>query len=378
MVHRISSIAVLLFLSVCGLGQKDPAATLRILFAGDIMGHDSQIQAARIDSSDRYDYSGCFRHLAPCLREADIAVGNLEVTHAGPPFKGYPRFSSPDELTAALREYGFHVMVNANNHALDRGKEGFERTHTVLKDHGMILTGTFRDPGHRELSYPLILEKNGILIALLNYTYGTNGIVPDTPNIVNYLDTILIRQDIQKADLVEPDFIIACIHWGKEYEREASPEQHQLAEFLFDHGVDAVIGSHPHVIQPVEFIKTGMYYSRPVVYSLGNFVSNQRNRYRNGGILFGLELEKRDRTRITGLDYLPVYVHKPKEGDRYRFELVPADTPDERLEELGFTTEDMDQYIEFVRDTREHLSNVPPASLPLLPGGQSRDPSESE
>ncbi len=235
-----------------GTTEQNPK-TLRIVFAGDIMGHDSQIEAARIDDTDSYDYTDCFKHLKPYLQDADISVGNLEVTHGGPPHKGYPQFSSPDELTDALLESGFNVMVNANNHALDRGKEGFERTQKVLDEKGMILTGSFLSPGTRELTYPLILEKNGILLALLNYTYGTNGLVVDTPNIVNYLDTLKIRQDIQKAKLVEPDFIIACVHWGKEYEREENSTQQSLAEILFDQGVDAIIGSHPHVVQPISF-----------------------------------------------------------------------------------------------------------------------------
>jgi poly-gamma-glutamate synthesis protein (capsule biosynthesis protein) len=322
------------------------------------MGHDSQIAAARIDTTDNFDYTGCFRHIKPYLQDADIAVGNLEVTNAGPPYKGYPQFSSPDELTDALLDAGFNVMVNANNHALDRGKEGFERTRNVLDEKGMILTGTFLTPGSRELSYPLIIAKNGILLAMLNYTYGTNGIKVDSPNVVNYIDTMMIRQDIRKAMLVEPDFIIACVHWGKEYQREESTSQQELAEFLFSQGVNAIIGSHPHVVQPVNFERYGRNYYRPVVYSLGNFISNQRNRYRNGGIIFGLELEKSDKTRITEMDYLPVYVHKPRTGEKYRFEMVPAGFKDDLMELIGFTEVDRKQYEEFCEDTRAHLSNV--------------------
>lgn len=337
----------------------EQAKILRIVFAGDIMGHDSQIAAARVDSSDSYDYRECFQYLEPYLRDADIALGNLEVTHAGPPFKGYPRFSSPDELCDALLGAGFNVLINANNHALDRGKEGFERTQQILDERGMILTGSFVSPEQKELSYPLILEKNEIRLALLNYTYGTNGLVVDTPNIVNYIDTVLIRQDLRKAKLVDPDFIIACVHWGKEYQREENSIQNSLAELLFEQGVDAIIGSHPHVIQPVEFELRDSLYHQPVVYSLGNFVSNQRDRYRNGGIIVGLELMKTDATVITGLDYLPVYVHKPKRDEKYSFQMVPSNIPDEMIEKIGFTEEEKASYLEFCEDTREQLSNIP-------------------
>ncbi len=343
--------------------RPENANTLRIVFAGDIMGHGSQIAAARVDSNDSYDYTGCFRHLKPYLREADIAVGNLEVTHGGPPYKGYPQFSSPDELTDALLDAGFNVLVNANNHALDRGKKGLERTVSVLDKKGMILTGSFVSPDHRELEYPLILEKNDILIAFLNYTYGTNGLVAETPNIINYIDTLQITKDIHKAKLVEPDIIIACIHWGKEYQREENSAQQTLSEYLFKKGVTAIIGSHPHEIQPIRFEQDGDYISSPVVYSLGNFVSNQRNRYRNGGIIFGLELKKTDTTRITAIDYLPVYVHKPQINGKYSFELVPSGIPDKMTEKIGFTEEEKVSYLEFCDDTHKHLSDIPKNSF---------------
>ncbi len=339
-------------------GSNPEAKTLRLIFAGDIMGHDSQIAAAYVESSESYDYTGCFKHLKPYISEADIAVGNLEVTHAGEPYKGYPQFSSPDTLTDALLDAGFNLLVNANNHALDRGKDGFERTQQVLDDKGMILTGSFLSPDQKELSYPLIIEKNGILIAMLNYTYGTNGLKVKPPNIINYIDTNLIRQDIYKAKLVEPDFIIVCVHWGKEYQREENITQQELAGFFFKQGVDAIIGSHPHVVQPIKFEQDGDYITRPVVYSLGNFISNQRDRYRNGGIMVGLELEKTDATRITAIDYLPAYVHKPKVNEKYAFELVPAGINDELIEKIGFTEEEKASYLEFCTDTKEHLSNT--------------------
>ena len=342
-----------------GGGRDTNKKTLRIVFAGDVMGHDSQINAAYIDSSDSYDYSSCFSYLQPFLEEADIAVANLEVTLAGPPYKGYPRFSSPDALLDGLMNAGFNVLVNANNHALDRGSEGLRRTQEVTDKKGMILTGSFVSSNQRERTYPLILEKNDIMLALLNYTYGTNGLKADTPNIVNYIDTLLIWRDIEKVKLVEPDFVIASVHWGKEYQRQEDNLQRKLAGFLFRHGVDAIIGSHPHVIQPVDFTETDTGTFHLVVYSLGNFISNQRDRYRDGGIIFGLELEKTDLTRISGMDYLPVWVHKPLEGDKRNFQLIPANIPDDLVEKLGFTETELSGFRQFYEDTRDHLENVP-------------------
>jgi poly-gamma-glutamate synthesis protein (capsule biosynthesis protein) len=337
--------------------------SLRIVFAGDVMGHDTQINAAYIDSTDTYNYRDCFSYLEPYLGNADIAVANLEVTLAGPPYKGYPRFSSPDALLDGLMNAGFNVLVNANNHALDRGGEGLERTQEVTNRKGMILTGSFISSGHREQTYPLILEKNDILLAMLNYTYGTNGLQADTPYIVNYIDTLMIQRDIEKVKLVEPDFVIASVHWGKEYQRQEDPGQRELAEFLFRHGVDVVIGSHPHVVQPVKYTRTDTGFHHLVVYSLGNFISNQRDRYRDGGIIFGLELEKTDRTRISGIDYLPVWVHKPLQGNKQKFRLIPAGLAEGEIDSMGFNETELSSFRQFYEDTRDHLQNVPENSF---------------
>lgn len=363
--YRIIFLAIMAAFWLQGIAGDEPGRqtgirkhSLRIVFAGDVMGHDSQIHAAYIDSLESYDYFDCFSYLKPFLENADIAVANLEVTLAGPPYKGYPRFSSPDALLDGLMNAGFNVLVNANNHALDRGGEGLRRTQEVTGQKGMILTGSFISTGHRDLTYPLVLEKNDILLALLNYTYGTNGIKADTPNIVNYIDTLTIQRDIEKVKLVEPDFLITSIHWGKEYQRQEDAGQRELAAFLFRHGVDVIIGSHPHVVQPVEYVQTDTGYQHLVVYSLGNFVSNQRDRYRDGGIIFGLDLEKTDRTRISGFDYLPVWVHKPKQGGKPVFRLIPANMPAELIEGMGFTETDSASFSQFYEDTREHLGNV--------------------
>ena len=221
----------------------------------------------------------------------------------------------------------------------------------------MILTGTFLSPGQRDQTYPLVIEKNDILVAMLNYTYGTNGLKVDTPFIVNYIDTITIKRDIQKVKLVAPDFVIAVVHWGMEYQRQEDTLQRDLAAFLFREGVDVVIGSHPHVIQPVEYIRTDTGFQHLVVYSLGNFISNQRERYRDGGIIFGLELEKTDRTRISGFDYLPVWVYKPLKEGQHAFQLIPANL--KGIGAWGLTETEISTLRQFYDDTREHLGNVP-------------------
>ena len=357
--NRTNFLLACLLAALPALSGNGDESRLRIVFAGDIMGHDSQIAAALNDSTGKYDYRDCFLQLREYLTGADIAVGNLEVTLAGPPFSGYPKFSSPDTLADALLESGFHILVNANNHVLDRGEDGFIRTQEVLRDKGMMLTGSFVSPQERKRSYPLLLEKNGILLALLNFTYGTNGLMVDSPLVVNYIDTLQISEDLHKVKQAEPDFVIACVHWGMEYRREENPQQELLAEFMFRRGVDAIIGSHPHVVQPVKYELHDSVFSRLVVYSLGNLISNQRDRYRDGGIIVGLELCKTEKTRISRVDHLPVWVHKPLLGKKHGFRLVPAGLSDEEIESMGFTDSDVGKYRQFCEDTELHLSNVP-------------------
>lgn len=272
----------------CALHAQD-TTRLSLLFVGDIMGHDSQIASAYDAVTKKYDYTSCFQFIKPYLEAADLTLGNLEVTLAGPPYKGYPQFSSPDELAITLKDVGFDALVTANNHCVDRGRKGLERTIAMLDSFNIPHTGTFVDQVNRLNDHPLIIEKNGFRLSLLNYTYGTNGIPVTKPNIVNMLDTAVMRKDLLKAKSQNPDAIIVFTHWGEEYQSLPSKQMKNLTDFCFKHGAKMVIGAHPHVIQPMEWRKDKDQF---VVYSLGNFVSGQRKRYTDGGAMAYLELEK--------------------------------------------------------------------------------------
>ncbi|MCK4920628.1 MAG: CapA family protein [Bacteroidales bacterium] len=347
---------ILLFL-IRTLDLSGQGAELKLVFAGDIMGHDSQIASAYDGKS--YNYDTCFSLIKPILDNADIAIANLEVTLAGPPFKGYPQFSSPDELAISAKNAGFDLLINANNHSLDRRKSGLERTNQVLEDKNIIHTGTFNNEYSRIKSYPLIIEKNGIRLALLNYTYGTNGLKVQSPNIVNYIDKETIQKDLQKAKLAKPDFTIVTIHWGSEYQRIQNTEQEDLAKFILDKGANAIIGSHPHVVQP---IKTYKYdnENRLVVYSLGNFISNQRKRYTDGGILFEMKLKKDAvSTRLDKYNYFPVWVHKPKKQNAGNyFVLTPSNKEKIFYDSLGMSEPDYQKMKQFNEDILGHLGEM--------------------
>ncbi|MBN2522815.1 MAG: CapA family protein [Bacteroidales bacterium] len=333
---------------------------LVMIFAGDIMGHDTQIVGAYDEAGKRYNYEPTFRYICDYISTADIAVGNLEVTLAGPPYKGYPQFSSPDELALEAKKAGFDVLINANNHALDRGITGFQRTLDILDSLQLLRAGTYRDTSEKEKYHPLIIEKNNIRIALLNYTYGTNGLKIDPPYIINRIDRKQIQVDLEKAKLAEADFTIVCMHWGKEYEREENAEQAELADFIFKMGADAIVGSHPHVIQPIRFLTfpDDSANTYPVVYSLGNFVSNQRAQYKDGGIIAELHFSKiSNNIRLDSLLYLPYWVWREdhKEG-KSTFYVLPVAKYETNPDSFNLTSGDIYRLNRFADDSRKHLS----------------------
>lgn len=336
---------------------------LRLVFAGDMMGHMPVVNAAYVDSLKAYNYSPFLEYVKPYTSAVDLGIVNLEVPLAGQPYSGYPEFSSPDALIDGLRSAGFQIFITANNHSLDRGKQGFERTLDVLDSFKILHTGTFHDSAEMHRLNPLIVEKNNIRIAILNYTYGTNGFKVHKPNLENYIDTAQIRRDIALSRSQPIDFLIVTFHWGNEYERFPNKEQQAVGEFTRKCGADAVIGSHPHVVQTVDILRnqndSTLYF--PVVYSLGNFVSNQRDRYRDGGIMFELELEKIKTTRLKSFQYMPVWVYKGIIGKKMGYRLIPPFMFDNAVRELSINDTDQQKCKDFYSDTRTHLSNVPEA-----------------
>lgn len=302
---------------------------LSILIAGDFMQHGPQIQAAsRPDST--YNYDECFARVKPVIEDADVAIGNFEVTLGGKPYAGYPRFSAPDEYLQAIIDAGIDIILTANNHCLDTGKHGLERTIHVLDSIGVPRMGTYLDEKDRDYYYPYLLELNGIRVSFLNFTYGTNGLTAKSPNIVNMMDTVVIARDLVKAQAMNPDVIIAIPHWGIEYETLPSKEQRMIAKWLLDKGVDHVIGGHPHVAQPIELLNDGQNF---VAYSLGNVISNQSMPNTFGGYMVRLDFVKNDSlTMLSDCSYIPYWVSRPHDnGFKHNYRILPLDEPDSLL-----------------------------------------------
>ncbi len=292
-----------------------PDTTFTLLFGGDMMGHQPLINAACNDSLNNYDYSPWFQFISPFINQCDWACANLEVTLAGEPYSGYPQFSSPDEYALGIKNAGFDFIVNANNHSQDRGSKGLERTIKVLDSLGISHTGTFADTTSFENNYPAIVTIAGCKIAILNYTYGTNGLIVKNPNIVNIIDSISMVKAIDKAKSAGAKLIIPIMHWGVEYQTKENVEQENTALILSRAGANAIIGMHPHVVEPIKYVKTNYKKassdSIPVAYSLGNFLSNQRDRYTDGGIMARLTIaRKNNKYSISKVDYLPFWVWK--------------------------------------------------------------------
>lgn len=306
--------------------EEHQPATVEFAIVGDIMVHKPQIDAAYFNDCSCYRFDGVFQKVKKHL-QADITIGNLETTLPGKPdsFSGYPRFGAPDSLVMALKNAGFKLLVTANNHAMDKGRQGLVRTLKTLDKYGLAHLGT--SAGTKEKPF-LIMKKNGLRLAFLNYTYGTNMIAVPFGLRVNMIDRKTIARHIRMARAHKPDAIIVLPHFGKEYLRHPDGFQKELVKFLFHEGADIVLGSHPHVVQPFKTVtakdRYGVSKTRFVIYSLGNFVSNQQRRYTDGGIILKFVLEKKRTVAIKNIRYVPVWVHVSEFTGQSRYEILPA------------------------------------------------------
>lgn len=309
--------------------DQDSTKCLRLVFAGNIMQHISQITSAEVDNG--YDYTSCFRYIKSQIEYADIVVGTFETTLAGPPYTGYPRFGCPDDFLRDCKTAGFNVMLTASNHTCDRGKRGVVRTIKMMDSLKIGHLGSYVDIASRNETYPYILEKNGFRLVFLNYTYGTNNISVKAPNVVNLIDIVQIEKDIEIAQSNNPDCIIAFMHWGEEYNLMPNCEQKELAGWLFEKGVTHVIGSHPHVVQPMEIRTDQIGDKHVLVYSLGNFISNQSLPNTYGGMLVHLELEKNNTSKLKDCHYSLFFVTRPEMSGHKTHRVYNINTPESIL-----------------------------------------------
>jgi poly-gamma-glutamate capsule biosynthesis protein CapA/YwtB (metallophosphatase superfamily) len=314
-----------------------PPTEATLIAVGDIMMHTPQLPGSYNEKTKSYDFTHFFRRVAPIISEGDWAIANLETPLAGAErgYRGYPQFNAPDELADALKSAGFNILTTANNHALDQGASGTLRTLKTVRQRGLSPIGTFEDAESAEK--PLIVEKNGIVNAILSYSYGTNGIpVPkDKPYLISLIDQDRIKQQIIQARQDGADLVTVALHFGVEYQRKPNDAQRELAQQCIQAGADIVLGSHPHVVQPYERIDTvgddGSKRSGIVIYSLGNFISNQFGDYKEYGVIFKVRVKKtyvepdQAITEVIAIDPIPTWVHKYRKDGKSMYRVLPVE-----------------------------------------------------
>ncbi|MCG0275965.1 MAG: CapA family protein [Thermosediminibacteraceae bacterium] len=310
-----------------GQNQLVEKRTVTLMAVGDVMMHVGQIWSGYDSEKGSFDYSEFFCEVKDLISSADLSMANLETTLAGnkEKFTGYPRFNSPDEIADALKEAGFDIIFTANNHSLDRGEKGVLRTIKVLREKGLTPVGT--NETKEDLETVAVKEANGIKIAFLAYTYGTNGIpLPkDKPFLVNLIDEEIILQDIRSAK-EKADAVVVYLHFGQEYSRQPSAEQRNLAQNLIIGGADLIVASHPHVVQPGEWLEVedamGRLTKKYIAYSLGNFISAQSFPHTDEGVILKVTLEKDPELNlvsVVSVEEIPTWVHKYKEKGRMKY-----------------------------------------------------------
>ena len=318
-------VAVLLsFTGVLYASGNEAAVSARVVFIGDIMVHDQQLEAARYGAS--WDFTPHFHRVKP-LFQRNLSVGNLETVLGGPSqrFVGYPAFNSPDELAAALADLGIDIAMLANNHIYDRGLDAALRTTKVLDEVGVSWAGL---SPQNDLNAPLIVEYGGLKWAFVNYSYGSNAVrrLTNPEHLqINLITDDSIISGLRRASAHEPDITAAFFHWGAEYHLSPSKSQRHTAALCFENGADLVIGTHPHVLQPIEVMGSARGYA-VVAYSLGNFVSFQRTKPRERSVILAVDVEKKPGARavISRVSIAPTWVSARMEGGRNKIEVVYA------------------------------------------------------
>lgn len=305
-----------------------PEITINLCAIGDVMAHEGNINSARRGST--YDFSAMLEEIAPYTADADYVVGNLETTFAGADrtYSGYPTFNTPEQLGQALKNVlGVDLLSTANNHSLDKSYSGLVSTLDFLDQYGIDHVGTYRTA--EEQKTPFITEINGVKVAFISYTYGSNNYIPSKQSYcLNVIDKESIKAEAQAAKDAGAEYIIALLHWGVEYQRYASSSQRSLAEWIFENTyTDLIIGNHAHVVQPIEEFNVefnGQAKKGIVFYALGNFTCSQTKDYRNTGIIANIKIiinrEDTSKNRIESISYTPTFIdpNSLSTGKRYR------------------------------------------------------------
>jgi len=341
--------------------QSDSIVTVKFSAVGDIMCHSTQFNYSRLTDST-FDFKPVYREIKMFLDSSDVVIGNLETIVAGKDieYSGYPVFNTPEEFLEGLKYAGFDILVTANNHAFDQKEIGVLNTLGNINKNGMMSSGTYYSQEDRESIS--IYNYGNFNFALLSYSYGVNKykIPDDKKYLVNIIDTALIREDINLVKERGIDLVIVYFQFGGEYEREPNEFQKEIVNNTISSGADIILGAHTHVIQPIEQFKTanGNIDSGFVAYSLGNFISNQRWRYSDGGTILNFTLAKNlnsGKVELTSVEYLPIWVFKGITEYGYEYIVLPSEISRKDSLPNYLTEKDIELMNQCFEDTRAIL-----------------------
>ncbi len=339
----------------------------KLIAVGDIMMHSPQTRSGYDPQRKTYDFKGFFTEVKDILSQGDWVIGNLETPLAGAEsgYTGYPLFNAPAELADAIKNAGFNILTTANNHALDRGEKGLIKTIENLRDRGLLSAGTATSAAEAEKI--LMVEKNNIKMAILSYSYGTNGIpIPKGKNyLVNLIDEKKIVKDIGKAREQGADVITVCLHFGDEYQRQPNTQQKNLVDSLIKAGADIILGSHPHVVQPYKIFevpgKNGKPRKAVAIYSMGNFISNQTRKYTDIGVIFEVGIRKKfpeNTVEIADVNAIPTWVHRYALNGKLNFRVLPIETVVSAKKDKILAKRDYPVLASYLREMKTHLNSM--------------------
>jgi poly-gamma-glutamate capsule biosynthesis protein CapA/YwtB (metallophosphatase superfamily) len=353
--------------------------TATLMAVGDIMMHSPQIPAGYDPETKTYSYHSFFSEVKGILSKGDWVIGNLETPIAGEElgYSGYPQFNAPPELADALKEAGFNILTTANNHSLDRREQGVLRTLDNIRARGLHPVGTAKSV--KEAEEILVVDKNGISIAVLSYTYGTNGIpIPQgKPYLVNLIDEAKIIDDIHRARDKKVDLVTVALHFGHEYHRQPSEQQKKLAKSLIAAGADIILGSHPHVVQPYERIEVlqedGTVRQGVVIYSLGNFISNQSPetntpKWTDVGVIFVVRINKHypeERVEFDGIETIPTWVHRHWTNSKRGYRVLPIESVVTSKDDPLLTEGAYKKLEGYLQDMKVHVESMMAPPVPV-------------
>jgi poly-gamma-glutamate synthesis protein (capsule biosynthesis protein) len=318
-------VAFILISAAPAFGEEDGIIRARAVFVGDIMVHKEQLDAARGGTS--WDFKPQVRRTLPLFWNS-LAIGNLETVLGGKErkFSGYPTFNTPDELIDALKYLQIDIVTLANNHIMDVGLNAAARTTKILDEAGIFWTGLSSPDDPDE---PLVVEYAGLRWGFVNYSYGSNirrTAVNSGDLALNVISDDAVIAGLKRVAEHSPDIVVACFHWGNEYQFAPTKRQRNTAALCLKNGANLVIGTHPHVLQPIEI--TSSDRRSVVAYSLGNFISSQRTKPRERGAVLAVDVEKEPGRPvvITRVSVAPTWVSSRNHSGKRLIEAVYAGT----------------------------------------------------